>query len=205
MVKKAKATLTLFGIGVLLLLVSTVMTAAQSGKTDTASLFHNERLKALTLPDSAIVGSASHRIVEGIWVPESKDPAKALTFPQQVKIECDNNGVDGRQCIEIDVTLAAAKTIVSVQDIDTEEYKVDSWDEHGLIASYGGDTAAPCQRHVLTMNFESGEVSLSDIPTHRKGCEAFAETNPYRLVRGNYYVDTSPNNDMDKPAKVEKH
>lgn len=52
--------------------------------------------------------------------------------------------------------------------------------------------------HVLTMTFDSGAVSSADIPTHEKGCEAFPETNSYRLARGNYYVDTSPANDMDK-------
>jgi len=207
MFEKAKAALMLLGTGALLSTMTTtaIPTAAQSEKTNMGSIFHNERLKALILPDSAIVGSASHRIIEGIWVPESKDPAKALAFPQQVKIECHNYGSDDRQCIEIDVTLAAVKTMVSVQDIDTEEYGVDLWDEHGVIASYGGGVSAPCQRHVLTMNFELGAVSLSDIPTHKKGCEAFKETNPYRLARGNYYVDTSPNNDMDRPIKVGKN
>ena len=107
--------------------------------------------------------------------------------------------------MEIAVTLAAVKGMVSVQDIDTEEYDIDSWDKHGLIASYGGDPAAPCQRHDLTMNFESGAVSVSDVPTHKKGCEPFTETNSYRLVRGHYYVDTSPNNDMDKPVKTGKN
>ena len=29
----------------------------------------------------------------------------------------------------------------------------------------------------------------------------FTETNTYRLVRGNYWVDTTPDNDFDKPKK----
>jgi len=204
---KAKAALTLFriAISVLMMTGAAIPAAAQPGKTNTEVLFHNERLKALTLPDMAITGSRTYRMVEGIWVPESKDPGKALVFPQQVKIECHNYGVDDRKCLEITVSLAAVKTMVSVQDIDTEEYDIDSWDEHGLIASYGGDIPAQCQRHVLTMSFESGTVSLADVPTHKKGCEALTETNSYRLVRGNYYVDTSPNNDMDKPVKVGKN
>jgi hypothetical protein len=69
------------------------------------------------------------------------------------------------------------------------------------LASYGGDSASRCQRHVLTMDFDSGAVSVSDIPTRKKGCEAFTETDSYRLVRGNYYVDTSPGNNMDKSKK----
>jgi len=93
--------------------------------------------------------------------------------------------------------------MVAIQEIEDEDYDVSSWDAHGLLASYGGDevSGSRYQRHVLTMEFESGAVSISDIPTHKKGCEAFTEANSYRLVRGNYYVDTSPGNDMDKPKK----
>jgi hypothetical protein len=51
------------------------------------------------------------------------------------------------------------------------------------------------------MNFTSGVVTESDIPTHAKGCEIFTDTNTYQLASGNLYVDTSPNNDADKPTK----
>jgi hypothetical protein len=51
------------------------------------------------------------------------------------------------------------------------------------------------------MNFASGIMSVSDIPTRVKGCEMFTETNTYRLKRGNYYIDTSPDNDLDKKKK----
>jgi len=51
------------------------------------------------------------------------------------------------------------------------------------------------------MDFDSGAVSVSDIPTHKKGCEMFQQTDSYRLQRGNYYVDTTPGNDADKPKK----
>ena len=67
----------------------------------------------------------------------------------------------------------------------------------------GRDRVSRCQRHVLTMDFDSGAVSVADIPTHKKGCEALKETDSYRLVRGNYYVGTSPGNNMDKPKKQE--
>jgi hypothetical protein len=89
---------------------------------------------------------------------------------------------------------------VAVEEIGTEDYDVDSWDSDGLIASRGGDVASPCQRHVLTIAFKLGRVTLVHVPTNKNGCEVFLETNSYRLVRGNYYVDTSPNNDMDKPT-----
>ena len=54
------------------------------------------------------------------------------------------------------------------------------------------------------MSFRSGSVSTSDIPTHEKGCEMFPETDTYRLVRGQYYVDTTPGNDAEKPTKPDK-
>jgi hypothetical protein len=96
------------------------------------------------------------------------------------------------------VTLVPAPGTVNIQDLGTESYGVDKWDEHGVTASYGGDYASRCQRHVLTLDFDSGAVSLTDIPTHKVGCEAFGETASYKLVYGNYYVDTSPGNDSDK-------
>jgi hypothetical protein len=178
--------------------------AAQAGqhKKDIplSDLFHSGRVKASVLSNSAIIGDSSYRVVEGIWVPESKDPEKALVFPQQVKIQCRNYGGDNRGCTEISVTLAPTPILVAVQDIDTDEYEIDSWDANGLVASYGGtDISSKCQRHVLTMDFGSGAVSVTDIPTHKKGCEAFTETDSYKLVRGNFYVDTTPNNDSDRP------
>jgi len=187
----------------IVLVILSVASRAQEKKTQPenfSAVFHNERLKALTLQDRQITGGKFSRLVTGIWVSESKDPTKTLVFPQQIRIRCTSYN---KICIEISVTLAPVPGMVSVQDIDDSEYDVNSWDAHGLLASYGGDegSASPCQRHVLTMDFDSGAVSVSDIPTHRKGCEAFTETDSYRLVRGNYYVDTSPGNDMDKPRK----
>lgn len=88
--------------------------------------------------------------------------------------------------------------MVGIQDLDTTIYDIDQWDEHGLTASYGGDEPSRCQRHVLTLDFDSGAVSVSDIPTRKVGCEAFTETDSYKLVRGQYYVDTTPGNDLDK-------
>lgn len=163
------------------------------------NLLHNERLKAEALPDRPISGSPTYRYVTGIWTPESKDSSKGLVFPQQVRIDCHNYGTDDRACVEISVTLGATNELVSLQDIGTSDYDIDHWDSDGLIASYGGEEPDRCQRHVLTMDFKTGAVSVSDIPTHRKGCEAFMETDCYKLVRGFYYVDTSPKNDMDKP------
>jgi len=99
--------------------------------------------------------------------------------------------------------------IVEIGDIDETIWQISFWDSDGLLASYGPDISAlaandRCHRHILAMSFVSGAVSTSDIPTQEKGCEAFTETNSYRLVRGNYYVDTTPGNDRDKLNKLNK-
>jgi hypothetical protein len=166
------------------------------GQTSSAP-FHNERLKTLVLPGSPLLKEKSHwsALASGFWVSESNDPKKALLLPQQVKIWCSKNS---KLCTETSVTLGVVPALVSIQDIDNTEYPVDKWDEHGITASYGGDESSRCQRHVLTIDFDSGAVSVADIPTQKAGCEAFAETDSYKLVRGNYYVDTTPGNDLDK-------
>jgi hypothetical protein len=100
------------------------------------------------------------------------------------------------------VTLAPTAVSVAVLSIDNQDYDVDSWDEHGLMASHGWKWFdSPSQRHVLTVNFASSAVSMADIPTHQKSCNAFTDTNAYRLVDvdGFYYIDTTPKNDADKP------
>jgi hypothetical protein len=183
----------------LAVLVSSALCASAQESHSISSAFHNDRLKALVLKDMPITGDSFVRVVSGLWISESKDPAKALVFPQQVKITCTHSD---KSCKEWSVTLGPVQGMVSVTDVDETEYDVDTWDAHGLIASFGGGEGfSRCQRHVLTMDFDSGAVSVSDIPTHKKGCEAFTETDSYRLVRGNYYVDTSPGNDMDRAKK----
>jgi hypothetical protein len=185
----------------------TVISTAQDKKPDTpstsiSSVFHNERLKTLALPDTQITGDSHYRSVEGFWVSESKDPTKTLVFPQQIRLFCTSRTVV-KTCSETSVTIAATPQMVFIQGIDDTSYDIDKWDAHGLLASYGGDdlSESRCQRHVLTMDFDSGAVAVSDIPTRKKGCEAFTETDSYRLVRGNYYVDTSKGNDADNPKK----
>lgn len=160
--------------------------------------FHNERLKTLVLPGSPLLKDKFHSftaLASGFWVSESNDRKKTLVFPQQVKIWCSKNS---KLCTETSVTLGIVPTMVSIQDVDNTDYPVDKWDEHGLTASFGGDATSRCQRHVLTIDFDSGAVSVADIPTRKAGCEAFTETNSYKLVSGQYYVDTTPGNDLDK-------
>jgi hypothetical protein len=161
-------------------------------------VFHNSRLKTAILPGPPILMELNHSfttLATGFWAPESNDPSKALVLPQQVRIWCDKVL---KECTEISVTLGPTPDLVSVQELNSTSYGVDKWDEHGLTASYGGDFPSLCQRHVLAVDFDSGAVSVTDIPTRKAGCEAFAETLPYKLVRGNYYVDTTPGNDLDK-------
>jgi hypothetical protein len=126
-----------------------------------------------------------------------------LTLPRRLSSHSKSRSIAGT----LAQTTGSASNSVGIQELDTVEYAIDRWDDRGLIASYGGNESDPstkCQRHVLTMDFESGAVSVSDIPTHMKGCEAFTVTDSYRLVRGEYYVDTTPNNDGDKPPKKSK-
>jgi hypothetical protein len=140
------------------------------------------------VPESSVFGTMKpgktlslDAVASGFWVSESSDPKKALVLPQQVKILCSKFL---KECTEISVTLSPVPTLVGIEGVDNTIYDIDQRDDHGLTASYGGDESSRCQRHVLTMDFESGAVSVSDIPTHKTGCEAFTETDSYKLVRG---------------------
>jgi hypothetical protein len=162
----------------------------------------NERLKRFEDGDRPIEGDG-YIIVDGIWKPESGDPRKALIFKEQIRISCDKSE---NVCRELSVTLAPAGGMVLIMGPQEKEWKITSWDAHGLLASYGPDRSATgvsdrCNSHVLTITLASGAVSTSDIPTHEKGCETFTETSSYRLVRGQYFVDTTPENDAKKPSK----
>jgi hypothetical protein len=167
-----------------------------------ADKLSNDRLKKIELDDYPIDAQDGMAIADGMWLPESDDPKKSLVFPEQVKITC--MGYE-KICREMKITLGPAGGMVSIMGIDETDWPIVSWDERGLLASYGPDQSATaaasdkCHSHILTMTFRSGAVSTSDIPTHEKGCEEFPETGSYRLVRGDYYIDTTPRNDMDKP------
>jgi hypothetical protein len=166
--------------------------------------FRNERLKRREDKDYPIETFHNTRvIVDGMWVPESKDPAKEIVFPEQVEIICTHSEMT---CEEMKVILGPMSGVVFIDSIDQTIWPITSWDDHGLLASYGPEISASaaserCNRHVLAMTFASGAVSTSDIPTHEKGCEPFTETNSFRLKRGVYYVDTTPGNDGDWPYK----
>ncbi|SPF42387.1 exported hypothetical protein [Candidatus Sulfotelmatobacter kueseliae] len=58
----------------LFLVILSIASSAQEKKTQPENLsavFHNERLKVLTLKDSPIIGNDHLRLVSGIWVPET--------------------------------------------------------------------------------------------------------------------------------------
>lgn len=166
-----------------------------------ADKLSNNRLKKAEIEDSPIDVVYGLASADGMWLQESNDPQKALIFPEQVDISCDKST---KTCRELKVTLAPAGGMVSIMGPEEEDWPIISWDAQGLLASYGPDNSKSaaasekCHSHVLTMTFSSGAVSTSDIPTHEKGCEVFTETDSYRLVRGGYYIDTSPNGDLDK-------
>jgi hypothetical protein len=162
-------------------------------------------LKAETFESDPIEGPEYVVVVSGVWLPESKDdPSKSMVFPEQTKVDCTESD---KTCRAYTVSLGVMPDEVRVEDVYEDDYHIDSWDAHSLRASYGPDPTAKlgsgdrCHHHVLTMTFASGAVSLSDIPTREKGCEVFTDTNTYRLANGQYYVDTSPGNDLDKPKK----
>jgi len=97
-------------------------------------------------------------------------------------------------CHIYSVAFGMTPEAVSVESIDQDDFEVTTWAESGLTAKYEG----LCQDSVLSVSFNTGVITLSDIPNHKKGCQAFTETNTYRLSQGNYYVDTTPGNDLDK-------
>ena len=132
------------------------------------------------------------RLVSGHWYP-TKGPD---SHPRQVKIRCTATNL---KCTETSVLVSTDK----IEEIKDAEWNVTTWDSHKLEASYGDDSASPCQRHVLTMKFDSGStaVSASDIPTHRKGCEAFTETESYGFVQVSIYSHVVSRDEVYTPKK----
>lgn len=151
----------------------------------------NGRLKMGGFVSLPINAEGGFLIVDGIWLPESNTPDDALAFPEQAKITCDQSE---KVCRELKITLGEViKGMLTIGGPDETEWRISSWDAHGLIATAPSDK---CHSHVLTMTFSSGAISTSDIPTRDKGCEIFHKTNSYRLARGHYWIDTSPGNDF---------
>jgi hypothetical protein len=169
-----------------------------------AQTMHNERFKLNATPNTPFKDFARNGglSVSGVWQPESKDKGKELVFPLQVHISCSTrsaqNGYSqtehGGTCHVYTAAFGMTPLAVSVQTIDEDDFEISSRSDTGLVATDEG----LCQTHTLSVSFTSGAVSLVDVPNHKEGCEQFKEINAYRLVRGEYYVDTTPKNDLDK-------
>jgi hypothetical protein len=143
-----------------------------------------------------IGGSDSYRIASGIWSPDSQEPGKALAFPEEVSIRCVRSE---QTCHVATVELIQVENgtsgRITIYPPDNEDYTVESWDSRALMASYSITipiSPEHCHESILAMNFQSKTVSLTDIPTHEKGCEAYQETNSYRLSEGEYYIEVKP-------------
>ena len=157
-------------------------------------LFRNVRLKIKEDKLQPVAGNDKIRVAWGVWMPEV--PGNDLISPEQVSISCNATESLVACCGS---GLRVSPWGIELEKPDETDFNIISWDARGLLATYGPDQVVDkCHRSVLSMSFASGEVSLSDIPTHEKDCKVFVNTNTYRLQPGSYYVDTTPNNDGPK-------
>jgi hypothetical protein len=188
--------------------IAVLVAGCRSSKPRPASLsafLSNDRLKSEQFPDEPIEVPEYVVVVDGMWMPSPTEPEKSLVFPEQVRIICTQSDMN---CRVSTVTLGAVEGMVKIDTIDAEDYPIDTWDKNSIHASMGADkfekpnTPNRCHRHAITISFESGAVIEADVPTGEKGCETFSETNTYRLVRGNYYVDTTPANNLGQSKET---
>jgi hypothetical protein len=105
--------------------------------------------------------------------------------------------------MENEVTFLSVANAIQVKGPDLTLWEIKSWDKNSLLAEYGPFLSSTtlsdkCQKHVLSIVFSSQTVNASDIPTHGSGCETLKETTSYRLARGWFVIDTSPNNNAIK-------
>jgi len=167
-----------------------------------AVTFGNNRLKAIAYPDSPIKPLLGTAGADGIWLPD--DSKSQPPFAEQVDISC----VKGEGlCHELTIPLGVTSASIHVMHPEETLWPIKSWNADSIIASYGpvpdanpgsGDR---CQRHVLSITLASGAVSTSVVPTNEKGCEAFQKVETSRLIQGNFYVDTTPDNDAGTAKK----
>jgi hypothetical protein len=142
--------------------------------------------------DADVLGDDYNRNTSGIWIPY--DPSKSWRMPEEVSIACVRSE---QVCHVYTVRLFQVENEnsgrVSVGAPDATDYAVQSWDARALSATVRNDYSGingNCFTSLLTMNFKSKTVvTLTDIPTHEKGCEDFVGANSYRLAQGSYYVD----------------
>ena len=169
--------------------------------------FHNDHIKRTEIGASPLVIMPNGDFdADGIWIPEPDDKAHQLIYPEQTRIICNKGD---QNCLEMQLTFTAVgDNFVMVNGPEETIWPIKSWNKTSLLAGYGplpmlSKLSEKCESHVLSIVFESGTVTTSDIPTHGEGCEAMKETNTYRLASGWYEIDTSPHNDAikDTPPK----
>ena len=156
-----------------------------------------QRLKIWNVPDRPFNDYERHHelSVWGVWIPDSKD-SKPLDLPEQVEIRCKKGYKKGspEECAGTTVQLSTgAPEAVLVFSLEKTQYEIESWNDAGLVASH----MSACRRQTLTIDFGTGLARTSYIPLPGPTC-LDPGTRSYRLVRGYYYVDTTPNNDLDK-------
>lgn len=166
-----------------------------------SSFFHNDRLKiyqgvTTTIPWLIAARGGSFE-VKGVLKSESSDPNEALVFPEEDTIICSKSDMT---CQVLEVDLGGFPPLVQIFHPSESSYHINRWDAHGLMASINPSaTELPpssrrCNTRVLTMTFQEGEVTLTQIPTHAKGCSIYKTAQSYRLELGwEYYVVTTPN------------
>jgi hypothetical protein len=169
--------------------------------SDNDKVLTRTRLKKVLLSIPALTAFDDNSLMaDGIWIPEPDDSAHALAFPEQTTISC-NKGE--KYCMENEVTFLSVANAIQVKGPDLTLWEIKSWDKNSLLAEYGPFLSSTtlsdkCQKHVLSIVFSSQTVNASDIPTHGSGCETLKETTSYRLARGWFVIDTSPNNNAIK-------
>jgi len=180
---------------------SRTLQSQQDRITSAASkLLRSKRLKRHETGGSPLDLASDGIKADGIWVPVPDDSAHQLVFPEQTHILCYKGDP---YCHEVEISFVAVADVISANGPEETLWTIKSWDKNSLLAEWGPypqltRSEDKCQKHILSIVFASGTVTTSDIPTHGPECEAFKETNTYRLVSGYYVVDTSPNNDAMK-------
>jgi hypothetical protein len=164
--------------------------------SDLSKMLQNDRLKRTETGISALVVDPDGSLgADGMWIPEPDDHAHQLAFPEQTRITC-NKGAE--YCMEMQIQFVSTGSLITAKGPEETLWPIKSWDKHSLLAEYGpfnfGPLSDQCHSHVLSIIFASQTVTTSDIPTQGKGCEAFKDTNSYRLAAGWYSIDTSPSN-----------
>ena len=124
----------------------------------------------------------------GVWVPDSANPQKALFIKQQVAISCIRNSdvAHNDECVELITSFAIMGGTVVLSAPSEVDFKIAKWGDDGVTASSSDEK---CAVQHLFISVPTDKVSVTDAPTHAKGCEAINEQNSYNLVNASYQID----------------